>query len=360
MITRTYDIINAGPRNRFMVNGRIVSNSGRGPQPHNLPRGDDIITALQDDVFDLYPSRCPELLDTIMGDPLNVVSSCLRGMLTAAPGHDLIAADFSAIEGRGLAWLAGEQWVLDSYIAGKDPYKVAASGIYKIPYEQVDGGGKGRQRQVGKTAELACGYQGGWKAMLAFGADRLGMTEQEMKDVVTDWRNSRPETVRLWKALEEAAFRCVAEKVNTRYRTTLFRMHGKFLHMVLPSGRPLWYYAPRIQKVVTPWGEEKPMVTAMSVDSLTKQWVRRSYHGGLWTENITQAMCRDLLARALLRCEAAGYPVVMHVHDEIVAEVPEGFGSVKEMEAVMSDVPTWAQGMPINAAGFRGKRYKKD
>ena len=256
---------------------------------------------------------------------------------------------------RGLAWLAGEEHVLEGYRNKLDPYRVAASGIFKVPYDQIDK----KKRQVGKVAELACGYQGSWKAMLAFGADRMGMTEQEMKDAVAGWREARPKTVALWKGLEAAAYTCVEKGVETKFREIRFRMRGKFLQMVLPSGRPLWYFAPRIQPVTTPWGEEKRMVTAMTVDSTTKQWVRRSYHGGLWAENATQAFCRDILCMGLLRCEAAGYRVVIHVHDEIVAEVPEGWGSVEEMEALMSEVPKWAEGMPISAEGYRAKRYKK-
>ena len=195
--------------------------------------------------------------------------------------------------------------------------------------------------------------------MLAFGADRMGMTEEEMKTAVKGWRESRPHTVRFWKGLEEAAFKCVSERVPTKFRAIRFKLHGKYLLMILPSGRPLWYYAPRIQTMTTPWGEEKRVVTAMTVDGVTKQWKRRPYHGGILVENGTQAMCRDILALGLMRCEAAGYRPVLHVHDEIVAEVPKGFGSVEEMEQLMSIVPPWAEGMPIRAEGFRGHRYKK-
>lgn len=286
---------------------------------------------------------------------MDVISSCLRGLFVASPGHDLIAADYSAIEGRGLAWLAGEEHVLEGYRQGLDPYKVAAVGIFKVPYEQIDK----KMRGVGKISELACGYQGGWKAMLAFGADREGMTEQEMKDTVAGWREARQKTVLFWRGLEQAAHTCVEKGVETKFREIRFRLRGKFLQMILPSGRPLWYFAPRLSSVTTPWGEEKRAVTAMTVDSMTKQWKRRPYHGGLWAENATQAVCRDLLALGLIRCEAAGYKVIGHVHDEIVAEVPEGWGSVEEMEAIMSEVPKWAEGMPIRAEGYRSKRYRK-
>lgn len=329
--------------------------AGRGPQPHNLPRGDEIIAHLQDQSIALYPVRDPGLLDAVMGEPLNVISSCLRGMLVAAPGHDLIAADYSAIEARGLAYLAGEETVLDAFRNNLDLYKVAASGIYKKPYEQITK----TERSVGKTCVLACGYGGSKGAMLAFGADRLGMSDEEIDSAVAAWRESNPNIVRFWYALTEACAKTVKEGVETRYRQIGFRMRGKFLQMILPSGRPLWYYAPRVQQVRMPWGKDKEMVTAMTVDSLTKQWVRRPLGHPILSENATQAFCRDLLALGLIRCEAAGYRPVLHVHDEIVAEVPEGWGSVEEMEAIMSEVPKWAEGMPISAEGYRAKRYRK-
>jgi DNA polymerase len=342
-------------RGMFMYHGASTGRwTGKGPQPQNFPRGNE--TLAPDMILDVWlPRRDSEWIELLWSDPMDAISSCLRGLFIASPGHDLIAADYSAIEGRGLAFLAGEEHVLEGYRNKLDPYRVAASGIFKEPYDQIDK----KKRQVGKVAELACGYQGSWKAMLAFGADRMGMTEQEMKDAVAGWREARPKTVALWKGLEQAAYLCVEKGVETKFRAIKFRLHGKFLQMILPSGRPLWYFAPRLQPVTTPWGEEKRMVTAMTVDSTTKQWVRRSYHGGLWAENATQAFCRDLLALGLIRCEAAGYRPVLHVHDEIVAEVPEGWGSVEEMEAIMSEVPKWAEGMPISAEGYRAKRYRK-
>ena len=342
-------------RGMFMYHGAGTGRwTGKGPQPQNFPRGNE--TLAPEMILDrCLHQRDLDLIEMVWGDPMDVISSCLRGLFIASPGHDLLAADYSAIEGRGLAFLAGEEHVLEGYRNKLDPYRVAASGIFKVPYEQIDK----KKRQVGKVAELLLGYQGGHKALVAGGAERLGMTEPEMKSTVTLWRESRPKTVALWKGLEQAAYLCVEKGVETKFRAIKFRLHGKFLQMVLPSGRPLWYFAPRLQPVTTPWGEEKRAVTAMTVDSMTKQWVRRPYHGGLWAENATQAFCRDLLALGLIRCEAAGYKVVGHVHDEIVAEVPEGWGSVEEMEAIMSEVPKWAEGMPISAEGYRARRYRK-
>ena len=342
-------------RGMFLYHGAGTGRwTGKGPQPQNFPRGNPDLDP--DMILDrCLPDRDPSWLADVWGDPMDVISSCLRGLFIAKPGHDLIAADYSAIEGRGLAWLAGEEHVLEGYRQGLDPYKVAAAGIFKVPYEQIDK----KKRSVGKVAELLLGYQGGWKALVAGGAERLGMTENEMKATVKLWRAARAKTVAFWQGLEAAAFQCVEKNIETSFLPIRFRMRGKFLQMILPNGRPLWYYAPRISVITTPWGEEKRAVTAMTVDSMTKQWKRRPYHGGLWAENATQAVCRDLLAMGLLRCEAAGYRVIGHVHDEIVAEVPEGFGSVEEMEAIMSEVPKWAEGMPISAEGYRAKRYRK-
>lgn len=354
MQERTYDIINAGPRNRFFVKGGIVSNSGKGPQPQNFPRGNETLDP--EIILDQWlPLRDADWIEMLWSGTMDTISSCLRGMLVASPGHDLIAADYSAIEARGLAYLAGEESVLDAFRNKLDLYKVAAAGIYKKPYEQIDK----KERQVGKTCVLACGYGGSKGAMLAFGADRFGMSDKEIEDAVAAWREANPAIVRFWHGLTDACFKTVSENVETKFRQIGFRMRGKFLQMVLPSGRPLWYYAPRVQAVMMPWGQEKRMVTAMTVDALTKQWQRRPLGHPILSENATQAMCRDLLALGLLRCEAAGYKVVGHVHDEIVAEVPEGCGSVEEMERLMSVVPKWAEGMPISAEGYRAKRYKK-
>lgn len=327
--------------------------TGSGPQPHNFPRGSKGINP--EGVFDILPTRDLELLQYLWGDPMDAISSSLRGFLVAAPGKVLTASDYSAIEGRGLAWLAGEQHIIDGYIAGLDPYKVAASGVYGIPYEDIDSS----QRQVGKVAELAAGYQGGWRAMLAFGADKIGMTEAHMRAAISGWRANRPATVRLWAKLEEAAFTCLNTGKVIKYRTIRFDVWERFLRMRLPSGRFLYYFDPIIKECKTPWGESKAMVTVMTVDSKTKKWVRRPMHGGLWTENATQALCSDILDYGIENCEKAGYRVVLDVHDEIVSETDPNFGSISEMERVMSSVPHWAVGFPITAKGFRSFRYKK-
>ena len=342
-------------RGMFLYHGAGTGRwTGKGPQPQNFPRGNPDLDP--DMILDrCLPDRDPSWLADVWGDPMDVISSCLRGLFIAKPGHDLIAADYASIEARGLAWLAGEEKVLDAFKNNLDLYKVSASGIYKKPYEHINK----TERAVGKTCVLACGYGGSKGAMLAFGADRLGMSDAEIVDAVEAWRDTNPAIVNFWKEITKACATTVRDNVESKCGKLGFRMRGKFLQMVLPSGRPLWYYTPRIQQVMMPWGKEKLSVTAMTVDSLTKQWVRRPLGHPILSENATQAMCRDLLAMGLLRCEAAGYRVIGHVHDEIVAEVPEGFGSVEEMEAIMSEVPKWAEGMPISAEGYRAKRYRK-
>lgn len=335
--------------------------SGRLFQPHNLPRGNQDRYENPDDIIEMFSLRDPEIIETIWGDPVEAASNCLRGMMTAEDGRLLMAADFASIEGRGLAWVAGEEHVLEGYRQGLDPYKVDASTIYRCAYEKIDK----KQRQVGKVANLSGGYGGGVAAMKRFGADRLGFTDKELQEIVTKWRGGRPATVALWAGLDEAAMKAVIYGVQTQYRNISFGMNGPFLCMKLPSGRLLRYYNPKISTVQTPWGSEREAVTVMSVDSLTKKWVRRPMHGGLWTENAIQALCRDLLAEAILRLEDFNYHVVLHVHDEAVVEHSDRaeFGveeRYRDFFTIMKQVPSWAGGFPIDASGWTDKRYKKD
>ena len=180
------------------------------------------------------------------------------------------------------------------------------------------------------------------------------------RDVVSKWRASRPKTVALWRGLEKAAIECVDTGLPCTYGPVTYRMEGMFCTCELPSGRKLYYPFPKIINREMPWGGSKLQFSHMTVDAETKQWIRRFAHGGLLTENITQAICRDLLAEALLRLEAAGFPIIMHVHDEAVAEVKAGARTLEEFEQIMTVVPAWAEGFPISAAGWVGNRYKKD
>ena len=310
--------------------------------------------------------RAAQHINLFHGSPMSVLSSCLRGMIRAAPGCDLLAADYANIEGRGLAWLAGEDWKLDAFRAydagtGPDLYKVSAHRIYGTPVADVTKD----QRQIGKVAELACGYQGGVGAFQRMAQTYLVKVADELADTIkTKWREAHPATVAYWYDLETACYAAVSTPgavltAGARGRQVAFRVKGSFLWCKLPSGRVLCYPYPKMKPVETPWGEIKDQVHYMHVDGLSNKWVETHTYGGKLAENVTQAICRDLLAYSIRQAEDAGYPVVLHVHDEVVAEVPKGFGSLEEFEEICARTPAWADGLPVVTEGWRGERYRK-
>ena len=342
-------------RGMFMYHGAGTGRwTGRIVQLQNLPRGtfSDVDWAI-----DLFRNHDLEMLSMFYGDIPPAAATCLRGMLIPAEGKDFICADYSSIEGRVRAWLAGEESALNVYRAGHDPYKVAASAIYHVAYDDV----QKKQRQIGKVAELALGYQGSVNAFNAM-AVNYGVTlpEDEVREIVAKWRDSRPVTVQFWRNLERACTRAV-EKPGSVWDCgkIRFKVSDGFLRMRLPSGRVLWYARPRITLKEMSWGEQKAVVAFDGVDSKTRKWGQQYLYGGLLAENATQATARDLLVNGMFAVESAGYPIVLHVHDELVAEVPEGFGSVEEFERLMCTLPEWGKTIPVKAEGWRGKRYKK-
>lgn len=330
--------------------------SGSGIQPQNLPSRIKIDHP-PEEVLGVVKTGGYQLFTALYDDDImSAAGAVVRSVLMAAEGKELIVADYSAIEGRGLAWLAGEETELEVYRSNKDPYIASASRILHKPYEEVT---KEERQSPGKISVLACGYGGSVNAVRKFGGE--GLTDDDIKDqIVKPWRQAHPKTVAFWYDLEEACMSAVSEpgKVFSE-RGVSFRVSNGFLLCRLPSGRLLYYYDPDIRAVKTSWDEMKDSVTYMTVDGMTKQWVRTNTYGGKLAENVTQAICRDLMAEAMLRLEAAGYPIVLTVHDEVISEVPMGFGSVEEFERVMCIVPAWAEGFPIQASGWRGKRYKK-
>lgn len=332
--------------------------SGRLIQPQNFPRG---AFSEVDFCVDLFAHGDLEDVQLWFGDPMVAASTCLRGMIIPEDGMDFVCADYSSIEGRVLAWLAGETSALSVYRSGRDPYKVNASAIYSVAYEDVTK----PQRQVGKVAELALGYQGSVGAFNQMAVNYgVRLPDDEVKKIVESWREVHPETVRLWRELEFACTQAVTNPGSTFvYRTARFvvrTIHGTpFLAMRLPSGRCLWYCRPRMALKTMPWGEQKAVVAFDGVDSKTRKWGIQYLYGGLLAENLTQATARDLLVNGMLNAERHDYQIVMHVHDEAVAEIKEGRGSVGEFEALLCELPAWADGLPIKAEGWRGKRYKK-
>ena len=352
--------------------------AGAGVQPQNLPRPagkknlvDATMFGKDDEVYadeldaKMLASGDIDLVRMFWKDPMVLSADLIRTMFMAPEGKEFVCADFSAVEGRGLAWLAGQTNKLEAYVGGLDAYKVAASGIFKIPYEAVDGGGKGDQRQIGKTAELACGYGGGYSALLRFGADKLGIDEEEGTAIVKAWREANNKIVEFWYALTRASVDAMRSPGERFYagKYISFQKRGKFLTMRLPSGRDLYYPFPKLEDVEMPWSTEakpafKKVVTAMT-QNMAKQWVREPLSHVKLSENATQATCRDLLVNAMCNVTEAGYDVVMHIHDEIVAEIDEGKGNLAEFESLMTKLPEWAKGLPLKAEGWIGKRYRK-
>jgi DNA polymerase bacteriophage-type len=341
--------------------------SGKLIQPHNFPRGEvkdvewyiEYVMKLQYDFIDLFEH------------PIVVISSMLRSMITAAPGKVLIAADFSAIEARVLNWLADERQVLEAFHAmdsgdkNKHPYKnmAVAMGRAARPEDVIKGS---TEYQAGKAAELGCGYQMGWKKFISAAWDvyQLEVNENEAKTAVEAYRESHPNVVDFWWETQNAAIEAVlnpGRAVAFGGRKNLKAVKaGAYLYLILPSGRPLCYAAPSVVEEPPPWGgEPRPSLHYWGVHQKTGQWVEMRTYGGHLVENIVQAVARDLMAEAKLRGEARGYPPILSVHDEVVAEVPEGFGSVKEFEDILAELPAWADGCPVAAEGWMGFRYRK-
>ena len=338
--------------------GRTGRWAGRGAQLQNLPRGgtDNIEFALHA----LNEGFSAELFEAFLGPPLETISACLRQMVVAAPGCDLISADYNAIEARGTAWLAGSRRMLDIFRRGDDPYRDMAARIYGRPAESFSK--TSRERQLGKIAVLGLGYQMGAERFQQTCAQQgVEITANEAESIKRIYREANPEIVQVWRTLESAAIRAAQDPghwVNVASGRLGFLKRGKRLYLRLPSGRCLIYANPKCELVESPFGR-RPGLTFDGVSSSTHRWERQTLYGGKLTENAVQAICRDLLAAALLRLEAAGYPVVLHVHDEIVAEVPEGQGDLDEFERLMAETPEWAKGFPVKAEGRRAKRFGK-
>jgi DNA polymerase len=285
--------------------------------------------------------------------------------------HELIVADYNAVEARGTAWLAGAKALLGVFQRGEDPYLYQACNIYKVPLGTFTKKNTA-QRQLGKKTILACGYQMGWEnfqAQCLLENPPIILTKDEAEAVVKSYRQDNSEIPLLWKELERGALDAVLhpeKPVDSAGSKIRFYRKGTWLWMRLPSGRLLWYADPHVAMREMPWvtndgaQARKRCVGFMGVNSTTHRWTKHWGYGGLWTENAVQAICRDLLMLALLRLKEHGYPIILSVHDEAVARVPKGFGSVEEFEKLMCVLPDWAEGFPLAAEGWRGPRYKKN
>jgi DNA polymerase len=342
--------------------------TGKSIQPQNFPRGEIdnpewFIPLIRAGDYDAIAEHAP---------PILVVLSLLRAMLVAPVGATLYGGDFSAIEARVLAWLAGQDDLLfqfgqyDAAPKGEkdkfDPYRRAAADCYGIPLDQVL---KFPHRQTGKFQILGCGYgMGAKKAVSAAKAVyQLDLTPEDAERIVKQYRAKNKAIVNFWHETERACIEAVlhpgsVQRFGARKNLVAIQ-RGSYLYIILPSGRPLCYAAPSIEDVMTPWGEMKSALHFSAVNSFSKQWGRQSAYGGLLVENIVQAVSRDLLADALLRVESHGYLPVLSVHDEIVAQAEAKFGSEQEFERLMTALPPWAVGCPVAAETWTGSRYGK-
>lgn len=440
---------------RAGVDGRIrgaflyhAASTGRwssvGAQLHNLPRPRKEFGDAHLDLARLFaeirhedPDRLKLLYGEKLGRTLWLISDAIRGFLWAAPGHDLLVADYAGIEGAVAAWFADEQWKVEAMFAliadpsQPDLYRVAAAGIFDTTTDEITK--KDVRRQVGKVSELSLQYQGGpgafrsmarnysmklaplypivWaavsgerreKALKRY--DNAVRRNEPISNLLTreeflaaeiikiGWRERHPAISATWGELEDAMRQAVdSPGQKIRVKKVEYLVARGFLWCRLPSGRCLAYGSPRIKQQV--WAkplledgsfgesevmgreearalaargkvqierEAKSAVTALGVNSVTKKWERFALYGGLAFENIVQAIARDILAHGIRQAEDNGYPVIGHVHDEIITEVPKGFGDVSFFEQLICELPEWAKGLPLTASGWRGKRYRKD
>jgi DNA polymerase len=346
--TAKYDAMvnaaNADDRMRglLMYHGAATGRwSGRLVQPQNFPRPQK----KQDELDEIIAKLKADQDVSEHGAGTVLASDLLRSMLIADDGHRLMFADYSAIEARVLAWVAGQNDLVETFRKGGDVYKEMASAIYNVDVESVTDG----QRQVGKMAILGCGYGMGGKRFAEQCATMgIKVDEDEAKRIVAVYREKNNRIAQYWRDVEQDFVDMVkgAGRVGS-------------VELPLPSGRSLTYHNPRIIQRETPWGAMRDTAQVDTLNSVTRQWVSQIIWGGLLTENVVQATARDMMATAMMALEIKGYPVILSVHDEIICEVPDDFGSLDEMIDIMTRVPAWAQGCPINAEGKEGKRYRK-
>ena len=292
-------------------------------------------------------------LELLYDDIPDTLSQLIRTAFVPKAGMKFVVSDFSAIEARVLSWLAGEKWRLDTFKSGKDIYCASASQMFRVPVEKH--GVNGHLRQKGKISELACGYGGSVGALKNMGAVEMGVPEDELQGLINDWRNANPHIVKLWTEVGNTAMKAIKEKTIVSLGKLVFMYERGILFIRLPSGRRLSYIKPRIG--TNRFGGDS--ITYMGVGA-SKKWERLETFGGKLVENIVQAIARDLLASAMMNVANAGYNIVFHVHDEIIAEAPDGQGSVDEMCMLMSINPDWADGIPLSADGYECEYYRKD
>lgn len=333
--------------------------AGRLVQLQNLPR--NYLRTL-DYARKLVKTGNFEGVRLIYGNVPDTLSQLIRTAFIPSEGRKFVVADFSAIEARVIAWLAGEQWVNEVFATHGKIYEATASQMFHVPIERITKGNPEYSlRQKGKVATLALGYQGGSNALIAMGALNMGLTEDELPDIVQRWRAANPRIRDLWYAVEEAALAAMTTAAPQAIHGLIFRLEGdmfygqSFLTVQLPSGRKLFYPRPFLQE--NRFG--KMAIHYYTVGQQTRKWEADSTYGGKMTENIVQAIARDCLAETLRRIEKMGLQVVFHVHDEVIIDAPAEV-TVEQICSLMAEPIPWALGLILKGAGFESSYYMKD
>ena len=333
---------------QFYGANRTGRYSGRLIQVQNLRRNNlkDLDLARS-----LVKNRDYETMEILYESPSDILSQLIRTAFIAKEGTRFIISDFSAIEARVLAWLAGEQWVLDAFENGEDIYCRTASRMFGVPVEKH--GVNGHLRQKGKIATLACGYQGALGALKAMGGIEMGLSEDELQSIVDSWREANPNIVSLWWDIDSVVKRVVKTRTKEKYKSLVISYEKGILFIELPSKRRLAY--PKAKIGTNRFGGESIVYEGIVVGN---KWDKIESYGGKFVENIVQAIARDILAEAMMRIENEGFNIVMHIHDEVVIESDSS--SIEEINEIMSIVPSWAPGLILDADGFESEFYKKD
>lgn len=334
--------------------------AGRLVQVQNLPR--NYLETLGH-ARELVRSKNIAALKLVYGNVPDTLSQLIRTAFIPSEGNKIVVADFSAIEARVIAWLAGEQWRLDVFSTHGKIYEASASQMFGVPIEKIKKGNpEYALRQKGKVAELALGYQGAAGALIQMGALKMGLTEDELPDIVRRWRTSNKRIVDLWYKIENAALSVMKTGMPAGVNGLIFARESDmqsgldFLTITLPSQRKLFYAKPFL--TANDYGKES--LNYFGLNQTTKKWEQVPTYGGKLVENIVQAIARDCLAETLKRLSAAGYRIVFHIHDEVVLDVPEKYADLDRVIDIMRQPIDWAPGLPLNADGFVSDYYKKD